>query len=210
MKSFKQFCESYVPENDGPLYHFTSGLGLNGILKNNSIMHSRNSKSTNSLTRDSNLYNTADVRIKLNRSSISKRHKLEHYWDPFVALDNTGDKLTGDKDTPEHIRKGESEERIHGPIKNIDKHIEEIGISHIHHKNLLASRKNHLDSITALRERQQKQKEGYFWHNQQKTYKPITKELASRVNISDEQFTKWKSNHMNSVSEIDKILKHPK
>lgn len=124
-----------------PYYHWTDEYGAIWILEANALgkieyynvakspfydQKTRIVPGWISVTRDKR-YRKGDIGFVLDQEKIQQRFKVRSYSDPFVAIDNTGDNLIGQR--PGNERRWESEERIYGPVKPLDKYLLAIWIT---------------------------------------------------------------------------------
>lgn len=228
MLTFRKYiAEKYVPPNEGSLYHFIDNHGIHSALKHNILsptdyMHKDwtpsnpspilKSEGHVSLTRDPSLkFGGREIRLKLNRQSLNKAgHSPEHYYDPFmhVSGDWSKDTPAHDPKVPHELKHIESEERIRGQIPNLDKHLEEIGITQNKHDDLKRTINYSKKNLEHLKTRQEMAKKGMFWHNASKEFRKIENER--QANIAKRDLEDKGTIYHDNIKKANNILNHPK
>jgi hypothetical protein len=228
MKTFKQYVrEKYVPPNDGPLYHFIGNHSLNNVLHHNTLSPitynhpdwtpanpapAMTETGHISLTRDSGLnFSGRPYRIKIDRQSIKKSgHIPKEYYDPFMHVPGDWDRDTAawDPKVPHELKHIESEEQVEGQIPNLHKHILEIGITKKEHENLRSSIESSKKGLETLTKKKEMAKKGFFWHNGEKSFKPISNDRQQ--NIANRDLEDDGKYYHETIQNATKILNHSK
>jgi hypothetical protein len=228
MLTFRQFIvEKYVPPNEGSLYHFIDDQGIHSALKHDILspidyMHKNwtpsnpspimKSEGHVSLTRDPSLnFGGRQIRLKLNRQSLMRAgHSPTHYYDPFMHVpgDWSRDTPASDPNIPHELKHIESEERVSGQIPNLNKHIEEIGITENKYDELKRTIESSKKNLNHLESKQKMAKKGMFWHNSSKTFKPIENER--QANVAKRDLEDSGNIYHENIKKTETILNHPK
>lgn len=220
--------ESHLQGSRAPYYHWTDDYGALWILGSNALgtieyynvaksplydQRTRIVPGWISVSRDKR-YRKGAIGFVLDQEKIHQNYKVRAYSDPFVAIDNTGDTLMGQR--PGTERRWESEEKIYGPIKPLDKYLLEIWITkkgYASYERTLLFNKKHIEKM-------EKNKELFdqgVWipdanhkdYVDEKTIVKIRTIALERNILSIDKYNQHIKRTENNIKEHELLFKHP-